>query len=175
MSLDTTEIVTHLLRERVRLTAVALLVLGDAHAADDVFQQVTVDALESGSPFQDAGHLTAWALRVARYRAVDAVRKRAALPLDDAALEALAAHWADRPAADAPARVEALQWCVARLPADAREVLHLRYEAGLSCGEVAARLRRTVGAVYQTLSRLHRRLRDCIEARAAGPLESAPR
>lgn len=166
--LDTSGVVQLLLRERVRLTAAAGAVLRDAHAADDVFQQVVLAALRPAEPFRDPDHLLAWALRAARHRAIDAARRRRVLVLDDAALDVLEAHWAGLAEGDAPARVEALRDCLGKLPPGAREVLRLRYEQGLGCPAVAGRLGRSVDAVYQTLSRLHRRLRECIEARLAG-------
>ncbi|MBA4064675.1 MAG: hypothetical protein C0501_13365 [Isosphaera sp.] len=178
MPLDANVVVQVLLRERVRLTAAAVVVLRDVHAADDVFQQLVLAALEHPGHFRDADHLLAWSLRAARHRAVDAARRRRVRTLDDEALDALEAHWSGTPAADPPARVEALQWCLAKVPAAGREVLRLRYEGGLSCGEVADRLRRSVDAVYQTLSRLHRRLRECVEQHlkrsATRPEESPP-
>jgi RNA polymerase sigma-70 factor (ECF subfamily) len=161
--MDENAVVQVLLRERRRLTAAVTAVLRDVHAADDVFQQVVLDALKSRDQFREPDHLVAWALRAARHRAVDLLRVRRASVLDDAALAALEEHWASLPAGEVPARVEALERCLDRLPQHNREVLRLRYEEGLRCAEVAARLRRTAEAVYQSLSRLHRALRDCIE------------
>jgi RNA polymerase sigma-70 factor (ECF subfamily) len=169
MGLDANAVVQLLLRERVRLTAAAVAVLRDVHTADDVFQQIVLAALGHPDHFRDPDHLLAWSLRAARHRAVDAARRRRVQVLDADVLDALEAHWADTPAADPPARVEALQHCLGRLPAAGREVLRLRYEGGLSCGEVAGRLRRSVDAVYQTLSRLHRRLRECVEEQLNRP------
>lgn len=176
-NLDTNGIVQLLLRERVRITALVVAVLRDVHASDDVFQQVVLAALQAPHPFRDGDHLTAWAIRTARHRAVDHLRKQRICTLDEAALDALEAHWLAVPAHEPPARVEALEGCLEKLPQQAREVLRLRYEAGLSCGEVATRLHRTTDAVYQTLSRLHRRLRECVETqleRTEHPEEATP-
>jgi RNA polymerase sigma-70 factor (ECF subfamily) len=155
-------VVQVLLRERVRVTAVAAAVARDIPGADDVFQQVVLDALESNEKFRDADHLIAWALRAARHRAIDAARKRHAVLFDEATLDLLESAW-DGPAGETAARVEALGRCMDKLPAPSRELLRLRYEDGLACGRVADRLGRSVDAVYQTLSRVHRQLRACIE------------
>lgn len=54
-------------------------------------------------------------------------------------------------------------------------MIRLRYESGLSCGTLADRLGRSVEAVYQTLSRLHRRLRECVEERMAREYDDVAR
>jgi RNA polymerase sigma-70 factor (ECF subfamily) len=169
MGLDANTLVEFLLKDRVRLTAIVAIILRDVHAADDVFQQVVLTALEHRGQFRDAGHATSWALRTARCRAIDLARRRHATTLNDAALEALDMYWASLSPTHVPARMEALERCLAKLPAKSREMLRLRYESDLTCGQVAARLCRSVEAVYQMLSRLHRRLGECIETEVVRP------
>jgi RNA polymerase sigma-70 factor (ECF subfamily) len=140
-----------------------------------VFQQIVLTALEAPDRFHDPDHAVAWAVRVAHYRALDHARRANLTTLDPDALEALEEHWAALPADDPADRVEALRRCVGRLPEHAREVLRLRYEQGLCCTALAGRLGRSVEAVYQTLSRLHRRLRACVEKQAARELDDAPK
>jgi RNA polymerase sigma-70 factor (ECF subfamily) len=150
-------------------------VLRDVHASDDVFQQVVLTALEGADRFRDPDHVIAWALRVARYRALDQARESNLRTIDPDALESLEEHWAALPADGPAVQVEALRRCVGRLPDHAREVIRLRYESGLSCGALADRLGRSVEAVYQTLSRLHRRLRECVEERMTREFDDARR
>lgn len=167
MALDPQTVVQVLLRERVRISASALAVLRDHHAADDVFQQVVLQALQGCDQFREPEHVLAWALRAARHRALDALGKSRPQCLDDNVLELLEQQWAAAPAEQVNARVEALQCCLDRLPEPSRQLLRLRYEDGLPCAAVARRLRSTVAAVYQSLSRLHRQLRQCVERRLA--------
>jgi RNA polymerase sigma-70 factor (ECF subfamily) len=163
MGLDQQTVVQVLLRERIRITASVMPMLRDSHAADDVFQQVVVQALEDRERFREPEHVRAWALRVARHRAIDQLSKRGTQCLDAGVLDLLEQHWVSAPADELAARVEALQRCMGKLPGHARELLRLRYEDGLRCAAVASRLRRTVDAVYQSLSRVHRQLRQCVE------------
>jgi RNA polymerase sigma-70 factor (ECF subfamily) len=175
MGLDANTVAEALHRERVRITAAAVTVLRDVHASDDVFQQLVLTALEAPDRFHDPDHAVAWAVRVAHYRAIDQARHADLKTISPDALEALEEHWAALPA-DGPAdRVEALRGCVGRLPDHARELIRLRYEVGLSCGALATRLGRSVEAVYQTLSRLHRRLRACVEEQTAREFDDSPR
>jgi RNA polymerase sigma-70 factor (ECF subfamily) len=167
MGLEQAAVIEILLRERIRISGSVLSIVRDAHAVDDIFQQVALKALQTRDPFAEPEHVLAWALRTARHRAIDLLRARKAQCLDEAVLDLLEQHWALAPSEDVSARVEALQYCVGELPEHSRSLLRLRYEEGLPCAGMAARLRRSVDAVYQSLSRVHRRLRLCVEHRLA--------
>ncbi len=141
MGMERDAIVQLLLRERVRLTACAVVIARDVHAADDIFQQVVLAALQAAERFQDGRHVLAWALRAARHRALDLAHKRRLVALPDDVLDLMETDWAD----------------------PAREVLRLRYAEGMTAVAIARRLRRTADAVYQMLSRTHRALRQCVD------------
>ncbi len=141
------------------------------HAADDIFQQVVLAALEDREQFRDADHLLAWAVRAARHRAIDLSRRRKMISLPDEVLDLLEAQWANPMPASWPDRVEALHRCVGRLGSRAREVLQKKYADGLAVTVIAGQVRRTPDAVYQMLSRVHRSLRECV-ARELGVFES---
>jgi RNA polymerase sigma factor (sigma-70 family) len=170
MSLEKNVIVHLLLRERIRLSGSVMAIVRDTHAVDDIFQQVVLQALQTCDHFTGPEHLLAWALRAVRHRAIDLVRARKAQRLDDAVLDLLEEHWARSSTHEIAGYVEALRHCLDRLPEQSRSLLRLRYEEGLPCAGVADRLHRRVCAVYQSLSRVHHRLRQCVEARllAAG-------
>jgi RNA polymerase sigma-70 factor (ECF subfamily) len=70
-------------------------------------------------------------------------------------------------------RERVLHECVAKLPADHREALHLRYQEGLSLEEMAVRLQRTVGALYRLLSRVRHVLHECVNKNLQ-PSENEP-
>ena len=168
MTLEADSIVQVLLRERLRVTALAAAVTRDVHAADDIFQQVVLAALESRAQFRGTDHVLAWVLRAARHRAVDFARNRRLRSLPDEVLDLLEARWADPAGAASSDRGDALHKCLERLTDSARELLQMRYAEGLTAVAVAERLRRTVDAVYQTLSRIHRALRECVERELGG-------
>jgi RNA polymerase sigma-70 factor (ECF subfamily) len=163
MALNENTVAEVLLRNRVRISAAVVGILRDVHAGDDIFQQVVLKALETRDQFREPEHLLAWALRASRHRAIDALQKRGARCLDAAVLELLEQQWASDANDNVSSRVEALQSCLEKLPQHARELLRLRYENDLRCAAVAERVGRSVDAVYQSLSRVHRQLRHCVE------------
>lgn len=160
LGLDT--VVQTLLQERPRVIAAAAMVVRDVHAADDIFQQVVLTALEHRGEIRDPDHLLAWALRAARHRAIDLGRKKQLRPLSSDALDLLEADWGDPAAGGCSDRVDALRRCVGKLNGPSRDLLQMKYSDGLTTATIAGRLGRSVDAVYQNLSRLHRSLRNCV-------------
>jgi RNA polymerase sigma-70 factor (ECF subfamily) len=172
MGLEQSAVIQILLRERIRISGSVMPIVRDANEVDDIFQQVALKALQTRDHFTEPEHLLAWALRTARCRAVDLLRDRKVQCLDESVLDLLEEHWAHSPSREISDRIDALRQCLKKLPEPARSLLRLRYHEGLPCAGVAERLRRSVDAVYQRLSRVHRQLRQCVEQRvlAAGPL-----
>jgi len=163
MDLEPDTIVQVLLRERLRVTALAVAVVRDVHAADDIFQQVVLSALEAAPRFRDVDHVLAWSFRAARHRALDLARHRRLQSLPEEVLDLLESRCVDESLSTETDRGEALHRCLARLASPARELLQMRYVDGLSATTIADRQHRTTGAVYQKLCRIHRALRECVE------------
>ena len=171
MTMKSDEVVQVLLRWRLRVTGVAAAIARDVHAADDIFQQVVLAALEDRDQFKDGDHLLAWAVRAAKHRAIDLSRRRKMVTLPDEVLDLLEAEWASPATASWPDRMEALHRCVGRLGSRARDLLQLKYAEGLTVAVISTQFRRTPDAVYQALSRVHRALRECV-ARELGSIQS---
>ena len=161
------EIVTILLRERMRLSAFAWSIVRDTHIVEDVIQEVIVKALANRDKIKDEGHLLAWARTTTRNQSIDFLRKHRGrvVTLEDETLEVLHENMRSRESAGTSARKDALHLCISKLPEKSRMVLNLRYQEEMRGTAVAKSLNRTVDAVYQMLSRLHRQLRKCIESR----------
>src|SRR5882757_235425 len=115
MGLEADVVVQVLLPRRRRLLALAVAVVRDVHAADDIFQQVVLAALEARAGFRDAEHLVAWSLKVVRHRAVDLARSRRLRSLPDEVLDLLAAPAAEPGGPAWSDRAEALHGCLGSL------------------------------------------------------------
>jgi DNA-directed RNA polymerase specialized sigma24 family protein len=108
-------------------------------------------------------------LRTTRHRSVDHARRKQLRSLSTEVQDLLEAEWGDPAGVGSPENVEALKRCVGKLDAPARDLLQMKYSDGLTAAAIAARMRRSIDAVYQNLSRLHRALRACVERSLAAP------
>jgi RNA polymerase sigma-70 factor, ECF subfamily len=164
MPLSQEAVVRTLLAARTRISASAWMVVRDAQAAEDIFQNLSVKALSGESRFDLEAQLLSWAHITARHEALNWIRARKgrSLSLDEAVLDLVATEGE----ANAPGeglRVQALRGCLDALPGASRELLDLRYSEEHSCADIARLLDLGVEAVYQRLSRLHRALKECTE------------
>jgi RNA polymerase sigma factor (sigma-70 family) len=145
------------------LISYARTITNDLESARDAVQETflrlsrqDVKALEP--------RLAPWLYFVCRNCALDHVRKVARF-FTDALNEDFPAEGAS-PAAEAAAtdETERLRWMIAQLPQQQREIVNLKFEAGLSYKEIAEAMRMSVSSVgvqlhaaVQTLRRLWRR------------------
>lgn len=151
---------------RIRLSAAAWLVTRDAHAAEDVFQNMALKAITRKVEFESEPALMSWAYIVVRREGIDWLRRhqRIRLEFDDDLFDLMSHEWAQQDSMlPEGGRHEALSNCLEALPDNSRSLLNLRYFEGFNCGEIAARIGIDLNAVYKRLSRLHQGLRQCVE------------
>ena len=164
MTLSSEEILRLLMRSRDRVAAAAWVVVRDAHAAEDIFQNVAIKALTRQVSFDSEGAVLSWAFISARREAIDWLRKHrneSAAPGTEI-LELLDQDWLA--AEEEDHRAAALRECLQELPGRSRELLRLRYFDGLSCAKVARQVGAKTDAVYKRLSRLHQLLKECVHS-----------
>jgi len=126
----------------------------DEHEAEDVTQQVFAKLLGSLPRYQPRSvPFSAWVLRVAHNAAIDHMRSRRPVPVE----EVRAPEAAD----DGSAResFRDLRIALDTLPREQREVIMLRFLVGLSPREIAERMGRSEDAVNGLQHRGRRRLR----------------
>jgi RNA polymerase sigma-70 factor (ECF subfamily) len=127
----------------MRAFRLAHRMLGDKEAAEDVAAEALARAHMHWSHIAGLDHRDAWVLRVTANLAVDAIRRRRppVLPADAVDFE------------DQAALRLALAAALRALPRRQREVIALRYLAGLNEGEVAAALGISPGSVRTHIHR----------------------
>lgn len=136
---------------------------------DDLVQSTLVVAWKKLSTFSYDGEspdeeFVRWLCTIARFQAMAERRKSAKGPV--AFSDALVDQLADLQIAQSKElnrRHEALAGCLEKLGDVDRQLLGKKYSMGLSAREIGAHLHRTETAVLNALSRLRRRLRECIE------------
>ena len=123
--------------------------LGDRQVAEECTQDVFVAVWRTARTYEpERARVSTWLLTIARNRAIDATRRRAARPVDPHEEIWSADEAPDTAdivsAADDATRVAA---AMAELPDAQREALSLAYFDGLSHTEIAERLQLPVGTV----------------------------
>ncbi len=136
-----------------RVYALAIRVLGDSMAAEEVTQDVFVKLwARARSYLTSRGSFATWLLAIARNTAIDRLRMERRRPtFDDADPEE---SWQDLPDVDSTsdeARWRSLYFAVQDLPPEHRQVIELAYYQGLSHSEIAQALGWPIGTVKTRL------------------------
>jgi RNA polymerase sigma-70 factor, ECF subfamily len=160
----TPEFLLQLTGHQSTLYASIAALLGGVDGAQDVLQETNVVLLEKAAEFDPNRPFVPWALTFARFQVL-AWRKRQArdrLVLNDELFAVLADRLC---AATAPSnrRLDALEQCLHKLPADAREMVDARYVRDEPVRQIADRLGRSVNVVSVTLFRTRKALLDCMQ------------
>lgn len=136
--------------------------------ADDIFQEVTFVMWRKYESFATEIGFFNWAVKIARNKIKQHIQEKsresvgkhliALQSLEDTTLAMLK---------EPSFKQEALRHCMSRLKEKDLELLHLRYEDDASTQTVAARLGRSVSAIYKALNRIHYQLLLCIQQKLA--------
>jgi RNA polymerase sigma-70 factor (ECF subfamily) len=141
-----------------------LSILRDQHEAEDVTQHVFLKLMSVIHKYQPREvPFTSWMLRVARNVAVDHLRQRRPLPVEEVYEPSTQTDESGRD------RRWGIEQALEELPEDQRGVVVLRHLVGLSPGEIADRMGRTEASIHG----LHHRARGAMRRKLA-EVECAP-
>ena len=171
MPIQQDQLIRLLIAERGKVLAYIRSIVRREELAEDVFQDISITAINKRDEIRDETHFLKWVRVAARLEALNAVRKARVreLTLDDRVLDDLEGHW-DRHDDERNTRVSAaLEECISALSPAAQRIIRERYEAGRSVGEVAKAMGRQVDSLYVAISRIYRTLADCIARRTELP------
>ncbi|MEH6421857.1 RNA polymerase sigma factor [Pseudomonas sp. CGJS7] len=162
------------------VTAIALAMVRDVHASEDIAQEAFLNAWQNIRKLQNPQSFLPWLRQITRNLAHDHLRARKRLPRGGDDMEAAIASAAD----PEPSAVERLiegeraqvaAELISALPDESREVLLLYYREGQSSQQVAALLGLSDAAVRKRLSRARGAVRgELMERFAAFATASAP-
>ncbi len=144
----------------------------DPVAREDVFQEVSMVLWKNFAKYDPTRPFGAWARGVAIRKIMENRRLRARLPdaLTEDVMERVSQAFDQTEATERTRREDrerALRECVKELPPRSGELIAERYEKGRAIEELATDLGLSLDAIYQTLSRLRKLLRACVERRLA--------
>ena len=126
--------------------AVALRVLGDTMAAEDVLQEVFLQLWRNPTAFDAArGSLGAWLAVIARNRAIDVLRKRKPETDIEDIVVSVAPDLASE--ADRSRAAEKVRGALGAMPSAQRSALEMAYFQGLSHSEIADKTGEPLGTI----------------------------
>jgi RNA polymerase sigma-70 factor (ECF subfamily) len=126
--------------------AVALRVLGDAGAAEDVLQEVFLQLWRNPAGFDAArGSLGAWLAVISRNRAIDFLRRRRPeADIEDVVLSVAPDLAAE---ADRSRAAEKIRGVLGTMPVPQRSALEMAYFEGMSHSEIASKTGEPLGTI----------------------------
>ncbi|MHC4176168.1 MAG: RNA polymerase sigma factor [Planctomycetota bacterium] len=145
-------------RHERAVLGVALGILRDHHAAQDVAQDAFATAFERLGTLRRPGRFASWILGIARRKAIDLWHERSKRPPQTVPPDCIVARSDGR----LNERVEKALEAIDRLPERQRQVVLYRYCDGLAVREIAEATGSPVGTVTKCLSRALARLRKTL-------------
>lgn len=126
--------------------AVALRVLGDTMAAEDVLQEVFLQLWRNPGAFDAArGSLAAWLAVITRNRAIDLLRKRKPMTDIEDVVVSVTPDLANE--ADRSRAAEKVRGVLGAMPSAQRSALEMAYFQGLSQSEIASKTGEPLGTI----------------------------
>ena len=161
---------------RPYLLRYASLQLRNPEAAEDAVQETLVAALAAEKSFAGRSQLRTWLTGILKHKIIDAIRRTGReQPLPDDSLEDLDAlfdrsgHWREPPqdwpeqALEQKEFLQALEKCLAMLPARTSQVFLMREHLGLATAEICKELGITATHCWVLLYRARMALRECLQ------------
>ena len=143
--------------------AVAMRVLGDTAAAEDVLQDIFMQLWRNPGAFDASrGSLAPWLAVITRNRAVDALRKRR--PQDDISEVTLSVQPDMAAEADRSRVSEKVRSVLKDMPAPQRSALEMAYFEGYSHSEIAQKTGEPLGTIKTRIRAGLMLLRRAVEA-----------
>jgi RNA polymerase sigma-70 factor, ECF subfamily len=143
----------------------------DPVTREDIFQEVSMVLWRRFDSYDAARPFGAWARGIAARKIMESHRKRARLPdeLTPEIVERVAHAFEIEDEAKAHRQLQetALRECITDLPPRSHELIQNRYAQGRAIESLAAELGMTFDALYQSLSRIRKQLRECVTRRLA--------
>lgn len=170
---DRDEILRLLLKSKPMLCAYMYTLLENRSLVEDAFQETAVYVCNHWSEFTPGTNFKAWFRKVAEMRCREIFQKeiregKGRAKVREHLLRQIPDAVWDRCGDFNSERKDALIKCLEGLPTESRGLL-VRYYLKRQKGEgIAAELQKNVEAIYMSLSRIRRRLKECVERRMQG-------
>lgn len=148
------------------LFSTATRILGDAHEAEEVVQDVFVQIWQKAATFDAAlGSPFTWAMRITRNRSIDRLRSRQRRSKLAEQFQENFEIITDGPAAAelGEEAVVQIRSTVGNLPADQRRVIEMAFFGGLTHAEIAEAVGEPLGTIKARIRRGMMKLRESLQ------------
>lgn len=148
-----------------RVFAFVCAAVARRHDAEDLLQQVALEAAASFHNYDQQRPFLPWVLTIARRMVIRFYQRQRRQPaiFTEATLELLADfHAGSSRAEDERA---ALRECVEQLDRKSRQLLSMRYDDEMNSTDMAQRAGLTTGSVRVLLTRIRKQLLDCVRGK----------
>ena len=170
---DETAAVTFVRRYQRRVYGLAMSMLGDAQASEDVAQEALVRAWRHAQVFDARrGSAATWILAITRNLAIDAIRVRRSTPMDPArflALDGVGLEDVPEDAAEAMGERPDIRSALAGLPSEQRRALLFAVVYGLTAAELSERESIPLGTAKTRIRTALLKLRRSLNEQVALP------
>ena len=136
----------------------------DLNDVDDIMQRTTLVLWEKFSSFDRSKSFFSWACGVARFEAMNFIRKKSRDPhcFSASLAELLAEEYAENKG-QFEERNAALSECMSKLPESEKRLVSQCYSGNISIHDLAGKMKRTTHSIYNSLRRIRRNLFQCVE------------
>ncbi len=136
----------------------------NASTADDLLQETNIALLKAAGRFKRGADFMPWATRIAYNKAIDHLRREKrhrGLIFNSELADKIAERIGSEPLAS-PARIHALETCLAKLSPHDRDLLEARYQGNGTVRDIAREVQRSESALQNHFGKLREMLRHCI-------------
>ena len=131
--------------------------------AEDLLQETASILWEKFEEFDKSKSFAAWSIGIARNKALDLLKSKRSTRAffkdgfyDDISKIEEVEH------VNADQRFKALRDCVKKISIPNQELVHLRFEQGLTAKMISQKSGHSADAIYKRLSRVYSALQDCV-------------
>lgn len=149
--------------------SLAVRIVGDSAVAEEITQDVFVQVWNKADTFRpETGKVVTWLASVARYRAIDVLRRQNVRPeghnisLDDGFQFEEDKDGDVEPAVELSLEQQRVQHAILQLPVDQRKALALTYFQGMTQQEIADALNEPLGTVKTRIRLAMQKLRQTL-------------
>ena len=153
------------LQNERRIYAYIMTLIPNRTDAADVLQEASLVMWDKFDASRPPDNFAAWGCRIAYFKVLDFRKKmqRSRVQFSQAMLERVAETASEQAGAlQLDERRTALAGCVAKLPAQDKDLLTRRFADGATTASTAESVRRSVDAVYKALAKIRQALFDCV-------------